>query len=326
MVDEGSVLTFSYVGYNTVSEEVGSSNRINVIPEGEALEEVVVTAFGIVGKKGLGYAVSEVNSEQIEQRTEGDVARVLSGKASGVAIIGSGTSGSATNVVIRGYSSVNGNNQAFVVDGIPFQSDTNSQGGFNGVGSSRFLDLDPNNIESVNVLKGLAASTLYGAQGKNGVIVITTKSGSLKPKGPKKTEITVNQSYFVNEIASMPDYQNEYGGGFDQSYGVYYSNWGPAFRKEGVDGWGNDPAQVIDENGTVPHPYGNDPVNGSSFLANFLDGNNVLFQTYGDARYEWRPYKSAENFFRSGGISNTNVNVRGASEDLKLSYNVNYDT
>ena len=73
----------------------------------------------------------------------------------------------------------------------------------------------------------------------------------------------------------MPDYQNEYGGGFDQSYGVYYSNWGPSFRKEGVDGWGNDPAGVIDENGTVPHPYGNDPVNGSSFLANFLDGNNV---------------------------------------------------
>ena len=122
----------------------------------------------------------------------------------------------------------------------------------------------------------------------------------------------------------MPDYQNEYGGGFDQSYGVYYSNWGPSFRKEGVDGWGNDPAGVIDENGTVPHPYGNDPVNGSSFLANFLDGNNVLFQTYGDARYDWKPYKSAENFFRSGGISNTNVNVRGASEDLKLSYNVNY--
>ena len=328
IVDEGSVLTYSYVGYNSISQEVGSSNRMNItLSEGEALEEVVVTAFGIAReKKALGYAVSEVDSEQIEQRTEGDVARVLSGKASGVAITSSsGTSGSATNVVIRGYSSVNGNNQAlFVVDGIPFQSDTNSQGGFNGVGSSRFLDLDPNNIESVNVLKGLAASTLYGAQGKNGVIVITTKSGSLKPKGPKKTEITVNQSYFVNEIASMPDYQNEYGGGFDQSYGVYYSNWGPAFRKEGVDGWGNDPAGVIDENGTVPHPYGNDPVNGSSFLANFLDGNNVLFQTYGDARYDWRPYKSAENFFRSGGISNTNVNVRGASEDLKLSYNVNY--
>jgi TonB-linked SusC/RagA family outer membrane protein len=328
IVDQGSVLTYSYVGYNSVSQKVGSSNRMNItLSEGEALEEVVVTAFGIAReKKALGYAVSEVNSEQIEQRTEGDVARVLSGKASGVAITSSsGTSGSATNVVIRGYSSVNGNNQAlFVVDGIPFQSDTNSQGGFNGVGSSRFLDLDPNNIESVNVLKGLAASTLYGAQGKNGVIVITTKSGSLKPKGPSKTEITVNQSYFVNEIASMPDYQNEYGGGFDQSYGVYYSNWGPAFRKEGVDGWGNDPAGVIDENGTVPHPYGNDPVNGSSFLANFLDGNNVLFQTYGDARYDWKAYKSAENFFRSGGISNTNVNVRGASEDLKLSYNVNY--
>ena len=105
-----------------------------------------------------------------------------------------------------------------------------------------FLDLDPNNIASVNVLKGLAAATLYGTAGKNGVIVITTKSGSASNKGPKKTEITINQSYFVNEIASMPDYQNKYGGGFDQSFGWFFSNWGPAFARDGVDGWANDPA------------------------------------------------------------------------------------
>jgi len=197
----GDVLVFNYLGYKTVEKTVGSSNVIDVTLEegGEVLDEIVVTAQGIKReKKALGYAVSEVNSEQLEQRAEGDVARVLSGKASGVQITSqSGTSGSATNVVIRGYSSITGSNQAlFVVDGVPFSSDTNSQGNFlsGNVGSSRFLDLDPNNIESINVLKGLAASTLYGTAGRNGVIVITTKAGSSK-KGVKKSEISITQSY-----------------------------------------------------------------------------------------------------------------------------------
>jgi TonB-dependent SusC/RagA subfamily outer membrane receptor len=296
MTDEGAVLTFTYLGYSTVNQTVGASGTVNVtMSENVAeLDEVVVTAQGITReKKSLGYAVSEVSGEEMEQRTEGDVARVLSGKASGVAITSaSGTSGSATNVVIRGYTSINGSNQAlFVVDGVPFSSDTNAQGGFlsGNIGSSRFLDLDPNNIASVNVLKGLAAATLYGTAGKNGVIVITTKSGSASNKGPKKTEITVNQSYFVNEIASMPDYQNKYGGGFDQSFGWFFSNWGPAFARDGVDGWANDPAGTIidtDGVGTVEHPYGS-----SAFLNNFLGGNNVLNNEYTGQRYEWKPYK-----------------------------------
>ena len=326
MVDEGAVLTFSYVGYSTESRSVGSSDTINVsLSEDVAqLEEVVVTAQGITReRKALGYAVSEVSGEEMEQRTEGDVARVLSGKASGVNITSqSGTSGSATNVVIRGYTSINGNNQAlFVVDGVPYSTETNAQGGFLGgnLGSSRFLDLDPNNIESVNVLKGLAAATLYGSQGKNGVIVITTKSGSLKAKGPKKTEITVNQSYFVNEMASMPDYQDQYGGGFDQSFGWFFSNWGPAFAADGVDGYLNDPAGIIQPDGTVEHPYGS-----SAFLNAFLGGNNVLNNEYTGQRYDWRPYRSVENFFRSGSVSNTSINIRGASENGKVSYNVNY--
>jgi len=189
----GDVLRFSYLGYKTTEKTVGTSNSINVTLEegGEVLDEIIVTAQGIKReKKALGYAVSEVKSEELEQRAVGDVARVLSGKASGVQITSqSGTSGSATNVVIRGYASINGSNQAlFVVDGVPFSSDTNSQGNFlNGnVGSSRFLDLDPNSIESVTVLKGLAAATLYGTAGRNGVIVITTKSGSASGGKAKK--------------------------------------------------------------------------------------------------------------------------------------------
>ena len=321
----GDVLVFNYLGYKTVEKTVGSSNVIDVTLEegGEVLDEIVVTAQGIKReKKALGYAVSEVNSEQLEQRAEGDVARVLSGKASGVQITSqSGTSGSATNVVIRGYSSITGSNQAlFVVDGVPFSSDTNSQGNFlsGNVGSSRFLDLDPNNIESINVLKGLAASTLYGTAGRNGVIVITTKAGSSK-KGVKKSEISVTQSIFFNDIASLPDYQDQYGGGFDQSFGWFFSNWGPSFNADGVDGYNNDPAGKIQPDGTVEHPYGS-----GAFLNNFLGGNNILNQQYTGERYDWKPYNSVENFFRTGVISNTSLNMRGSSDDGNVSYNLNY--
>lgn len=321
----GNVLVFSFVGMKSQEATVGASNTMNIVLVADnVLEEVVVTAQGIKReKKALGYAVSEVKSDELEQRSEGDVARVLTGKASGVQITSqSGTSGSATNVVIRGYTSINGSNQAlFVVDGVPFSSDTNAQGNFlNGnVGSSRFLDLDPNNIESVNVLKGLAAATLYGTAGRNGVIVITTKSGSGGGAGAKKTEITVNQSYFFNEIASLPDYQNQYGGGFDQSFGWFFSNWGPSFNPNGVDGYLNDPAGTIQPDGTVEHPYGS-----SAFLNNFLGGNNILNNQFTGQRYEWRPYNSVGEFFKTGGVSNTSINVRGASSDGDISYNVNY--
>ena len=331
----GATLVYSFVGMKTEERVVGAANTINVSMEEDAavLEEVVVTAQGIKReKKALGYAVSEVSSEDIEQRTEGDVARVLSGKASGVAITSqSGTSGSATNVVIRGYTSINGSNQAlFVVDGVPFSSDTNTpQGNFaqGNNGSSRFLDLDPNNIESVNVLKGLAAATLYGTAGRNGVIVITTKSGSAAGAGPKKTEITVNQSFFFNEIASAPDYQDQYGGGFDQSFGWFFSNWGPAFAAGGVDGYLNDPAQVIDANGTVAHPYATNVVCSQAISPILCEKYNPGFLTTGvqnAVRYDWRPYDSVGQFFRTGAVSNTSINVRGASNDGNIAYNVNY--
>jgi len=322
----GAVITFTYVGLKSVERTVGSANTMDVTMEEDAsvLDEVVVTAQGIKReKKALGYAVSEVKAEELENRTEGDVARVLSGKASGVQITSqSGSSGSATNVVIRGYSSINGSNQAlFIVDGVPFSSDNNTTGSFasGNVGSSRFLDLDPDNIESVNVLKGLAAATLYGSAGRNGVIVITTKSGSGAGAGPRKTEITVNQSYFVNEVASLPDYQDSYGGGFDQSFGWFFSNWGPGFAADGVDGYLNDPAGLIDANGTVEHPYSS-----SAFLNNLNGGDNVLHNQFDGTRYDWKPYNSVENFFRTGGVSKTSVNIRGASTDGNISYNVNY--
>ncbi len=287
----------------------------------QALEEVIVTALGIKREKqALGYAVAEVSSEQLEEKAEGDLGRVLMGKASGVNITQqSGLSGSGTNIIIRGFNSFSQSNQPlFIVDGVPFNGDTNPSGRqgsrndfINGNnGSSRFLDLDPNSIESVNVLKGLAASTLYGSLGRNGVILITTKAGS-GGEGAKKTEITVTSSMFFNEIASTPKYQNEYGNGFDQAFGWFFSNWGPSFRREGLSGWGNSSA--FDANGTLPHPY-----------STSTDAIQAAFPEYQGARYVWRPYKSFENFFKTGTVTNTSINVAGASSDGKISYNVNY--
>lgn len=326
LVSPGQTLVFTYIGQKESKQVVGASKTINVQMEenAQALEEVVVTAQGIKKEKqALGYAVAEVNEEQLEQRAEGDVGRILTGKASGVNITSqSGLSGSGTSIVIRGLSSFSGSNQPlFIVDGVPFDSGTNGQqkNGDNGRnnfidgnnGSSRFLDLDPNNIASVNVLKGLAAATLYGTAGRNGVILITTKNGATIAGGPKKNEITVSSSLFFNEIASLPDYQDSYGGGFDQAFGWFFSNWGPSFDRDGIAGWSNQNA--IDDQGTVAHPY-----------STSTSAVQAAFPEFQGARYEWKPYNSVEKFFRTGVVKSNSVNLNGGSDDGKVSYNANF--
>lgn len=327
---QGQSLLFTYIGQRDVRETIGAGNTINVQmqEDAQALEEVVVTAQGIKReKKALGYATTSVGSDQLEGRTEGDVARVLQGKAAGVQITAAGgAAGSGTNVVIRGLSSFSGSNQAlFIIDGVPFSNDTNA--GINGddgsfidgaTGGSRFADLDPNNIASIEVLRGLAAATLYGTQGRNGVILVTTKAGAAGNTGPKKTEISVTQTMAVNQYASLPDYQKQYGNGFDQNFGWFFSNWGPSFDREGLSGWGRQSA--IDDNGTLLHPYAN-----SAFLnpngAN--TGTNTLARQFANQRYEWRPYDSVEELFSDGYVTNTNINIAGSTQDGNTSFNAN---
>ena len=328
-VAEGQTLEFSFVGYETAAVAVGAGNVINVtLSLGTQLEEVIVTSLGITReKRALGYAVSEVDNTQIENRASGDVARVLSGKASGVQVTNQGgISGSGTSVIIRGLSTFSSSNQPlFVVDGVPFQSDTNAMGSFTSGnnGSSRFLDLDPNNIESVNVLKGLAAATLYGSQGRNGVILITTKSGTTGAgTRAQKNEVTVNTSYFTNELAMKPDFQMQYGNGFNQNFGWFFSNWGPSFDEEGPAGWGRQSAingTVSGQPGFLKHPYN------SNLNARFLSRDLLpLLGLSMDSLWEWKPYDSVGDLFQPGEIVNTNINFRGQSDDGKVSYNVNY--
>jgi TonB-linked outer membrane protein, SusC/RagA family len=310
--DGGTVLIFSFVGLETKEEVIGNRTVINVTltTDAEQLSEVVVTAIGIEReKKALGYAVTSVGNEQLENRPEQDVARVLQGKVPGVNITSTnGMSGSGTNMVIRGYSSATGSNQPlFVVDGVPFNTSTNAQNGFTTGGtttSSRFLDIDPNNIENISVLKGLSATVLYGDQGRNGVILITTKSGSSKRKA---AEVTINQSVFTNEAASLPTYGQIYGNGFQQAPGLFFSNFGPR----------------MDEGRVIPHPYA---VSGVAYVREafpefWVDG--IVGGTPID--YEYKAYADpSEVFFRTGLISNSSVQIAGGSDRTGYSASFGY--
>ena len=301
------VLIFSFVGLESKEEVIGNRTVINVTLTADAaqLSEVVVTAIGIEReKKALGYGVTSVGNEQLENRPEQDVARVLQGKVPGVNITSTnGMSGSGTNMVIRGYSSATGSNQPlFVVDGVPFNTSTNAENGFTTGGattSSRFLDIDPNNIESMSVLKGLSATVLYGDQGRNGVILITTKSGASKRKA---AEVTINQSVFTNEAASLPTYGQIYGNGFQQGNGFFFSNFGGR----------------MDIGSTVNHPYA------TSSLASIRNAFPEFFNADGTpVQYEYKAYADpSEIFFRKGLISNTSIQVSGASQNT--SYNASF--
>jgi len=307
---EGGSLVYSFIGLQTSEVPIGDRAIVDVQLglDIKQLSEIVVTAQGIqTEKRGLGYAVTTVGGSALQQRPETDVARLLSGKVPGVSITQTnGMSGTGTNIVIRGYTSVSGTNQPlFVIDGVPFNTSTNGTGDFTSgslSSSSRFLDLDPNNIESISVLKGLSATVLYGEQGKKGVILVTTKNGSNKKKD---FEITVSQSVFANKIASLPTYQNNYGNGFQNSYGPFFSNWGPHFQ----DG----SAAAAYSPDSIPHPYSHwsDPALAAAFPQ--YQGKNVAYTAVPN---------NIKDFFRTGVISNTSLNM-GASSEL-ISYNANF--
>jgi TonB-linked SusC/RagA family outer membrane protein len=306
------VLIFSFVGLQTSEEAIGNRTVINITLTTDAsqLSEVVVTAIGIEReKKALGYGVTSVGNEQLENRPEQDVARVLQGKVPGVNITSTnGMSGSGTNMVIRGYSSATGSNQPlFVVDGVPFNTATNSTNGFSTGGattSSRFLDIDPNNIESMSVLKGLSATVLYGDQGRNGVILITTKSGASKRKA---AEVTINQSVFSNKAASLPTYGTVYGNGFQQAPGFFFSNFGPR----------------MDQGLTVNHPYATSSVASvrEAFPEFWVDG--IVGGT--PVQYEYKAYEDPSTaFFQTGLVANTSIQIAGGSDRTGYSASFGY--
>ncbi|WP_242202811.1 SusC/RagA family TonB-linked outer membrane protein [Aestuariivivens insulae] len=240
---QGDVLVFSFIGYVAQEITVGASNTINVAMSEDTavLEEVVVTAFGIKrNPRNLGYAVSKVDSGEITENSEPDLIRSLSGKVAGVNVnFSTGVAGAANLINIRGQTTIGSSTQPLIiVDGIAYD---NTQAGDNtnlnfsnqtlGGGSyeTGLSSLDPNDIASVNVLKSVAASALYGSRAANGVIVITTKSGSAASNTNKKLSVNVSSGTYLETIANLPEYQNTYGPGTNFNYVNANGSWGPRF-------------------------------------------------------------------------------------------------
>lgn len=214
----GDVLQFSYMGMKTSYVTVGASNTINVTmkEDAQSIGEVVVTAMGISREeKKLAYSAPKVKADEITAAQNTNAVSALSGKVAGLKVNSpSGNLGGSQRILVRGTNSVTGENQPlFVIDGIPMDNSnfntTNTQRGGGGIDfGSTINDIDPNNIESVTVLKG-AAAALYGSRASNGVIVITTKKGSKSDK----LGVTVNSSVSFSKVAILPKLQREYGGG-----------------------------------------------------------------------------------------------------------------
>ena len=253
---QGDVLVFSFIGLKTADYVVGNNNVLDVVMTADSaqLDEVVVTAIGITrDQKELGYNVQTVDSETITTQPNADVVNSLAGQTSGVQIVSSsGEAGASTFMTIRGSSSITGNNQPlFVINGMPVISG----GGNSGTGgvntSSRSIDINPDDIASISVLKGGAATALYGVRAANGAVIITTKSG----KNLTKRKIEVHSSLAIDRVSQLPGRQNEFAQGNGDWIGGYFASWGPKISDLEYDG---DPDYKWDPLGKlVPAGTGN---------------------------------------------------------------------
>ncbi len=324
---EGSnFLLFTYVGMQDEEVEV-TGDVINVIMKvaDTALDEVVVTALGISReKKALGYSVSDVKGDQIEALgSETNAINALKGRVAGLQITQSSNMGGSSRVLLRGASSILGNNKPmYVIDGVPmdnstFTSENQERGGGGYDFGDMAQDINPNDIESMSVLKGPSASALYGSRAANGVIIITTKRGGKKGGG---FSVTVNSGITIERVAVLPDYQNSYGGGYYDHFdtrvidGVEYNipfygadeSWGPKLEGQPVAAWHNvyDYEQGITQT-LQTSPWEAHPDN----LKNYFDTgiaykNNISFSG-GDENQNFR--LSYTNLTRKGVTPNSSL-------------------
>ena len=303
----GTVLLVSYVGMKSQELVIAGRKTIDaeLINESIGLEEVVVTALGITReKKALGYSVQDVKSEDINRTVNENVVNALGGKVSGLQVTSSaGVAGGSSFIAIRGRASLTGNNQPlFVVDGVPIDNsqeysgnpDDGSNNLTNGVAySNRAIDLNPDDIESISVLKGGAASALYGLRAANGVIVITTKKGN-STGGLKNAAITFNSSLSIDVVNKLPGYQTSYGQGSDGQWlgpdntaSNKSLSWGPLLDTMRYDG----SAYKFDPNGKLVSM--NDPT-ATTKKANV--------------------YNNPKNFFKTGATYTNSISISGGKD------------
>ena len=329
--DGSNTLVFSYIGMKTQEVTItGNVVDVTLVQSSEAIDEVVVTALGISReKKSLGYAVQEVGGDDVNMVKGNDFTSSLSGKVSGVQIQTNTNFGGSTNVIIRGSSSLTGNNQAlFVVDGIPIDNtifnDSYQASGRTGYDyGNAASDINPNDIESISVLKGSAATALYGSRAANGVILITTKKGSKN----KDLGVSFSSNYTVGIVdkSTFPTYQKEYGAG--------YATWWAGVAQPGWGTYGDDIHPGLehwDWNGDGTDDYIVPTYEDASFGEKF-DPSLMVYQwdafipgldTYGKAT----PWVAAEHdpyyFFNKASTYSNSIQLSGGGD--KSTYRFSY--
>lgn len=246
------VLMLSSIGLADLEIRVGNRDNIIVVMgrNTKALSEVVVTALGIRRtKNSLPYSTQQISGDQVTKTMNTNFVDNMSGKVAGLQITSSNTMGGSNNVILRGMKSLTQSNQAlFVVDGVPYDNSnqsTNNSGsqGYYDLGNAA-SDINPNDIESISVLKGAAASALYGSRGSNGVILITTKRGSKLTKG---LGVTVNFGVNVGtpDNSTLPQYQTQYGEGYGASAASDPGNPNPFFYYRPTFNSNGNPVQIV---------------------------------------------------------------------------------
>ena len=286
--DGKSQLRFTYIGMETLEVSARPNMRI-VLRSGDTnLDEIVVTAMGISRQqKTLGYSAQTLDNAELTAGKLTDVTSSLAGKVAGVQVnTTSSDPGSANSVIIRGVSSINGDNQPlYVIDGVPLQVTTRTAMGHqNAVGG--ISNVNPNDIESMTVLKGAAATALYGSRAANGVIVITTKSG--KKAGDRNFAITYDGSVQWRRVSTLPKMQNQFGQGWNgkQTF-IENGSWGPE-------------------------------LDGSTQLYGPIWNHQQLIHKY-EALED-----NIKDFFETGISTSHSVSASGVSSDNKMTYYLSY--
>ncbi|GGZ79186.1 SusC/RagA family TonB-linked outer membrane protein [Algibacter mikhailovii] len=302
----GDILVFSFVGYSTQEVAVGASSTVNVSlsEDAESLEEVVITAQGIKAKpRSLSYAVESVDSGDITNARETNVVSALSSKAAGVQVTtSSGSVGASANIRIRGNTSITrSNSPLFVVDGVPINNDSysedptqsNNNSSLGGSDfSNRAIDINSADIESVNILKGIAAQTLYGLRAANGVVLITTKKGK-----QGKTRVTLTTSASFSDINKGPDLQKTYAQGRHNPDGSGLQYRGPE-TFEG-DSWG-PLVSGLEYDGDTSYPF-----HRYGALVPTGTGNGRAAETYDNY-----------DFFKTGDVFDVNLSASGGTDKV----------
>ncbi|WP_303012346.1 SusC/RagA family TonB-linked outer membrane protein [uncultured Bacteroides sp.] len=310
------LLVFSYVGYKTLQKNYsGNTMNVKLAEESQQLNDVVVTALGIKREeKGLGYATETVKGDMITSAMPSNWSTALSGKVAGLSVISSGGPLNSSRISLRGDVSLNqnGNNALVVVDGVPMSSPMTNPGVAYGAGSNSelsvdygngFSDINPDDIESIQVLKGASATALYGTRAANGVIMVTTKSGATAQKG---LGVSYSGNFSIDDVMRWPDYQYEFGQGLP-------SNIGPAgsiYAGEPYYSYGKP------EDGSYASTSGTSSAYGARF-----DANKKFYQydpvTQGRASVAtpWVPYKNnRKDLFQIGYTLTNSVALTGKSD------------